>query len=107
MNYDPKYQPAIDFLNQHPSQIIEAWNDPLYHEAGSLFGYACKNNSPLSNCGCLTFIKEGNYDAETPELTAAIRADSRIPSESYDITINHLPIFAEWQTRIDKELGRK
>ena len=45
--------------------------------------------------------------AETEDLAAAIRADDRIPSQvriggEFAITVEHLPIFAEWRRRIDR-----
>jgi hypothetical protein len=39
-------------------------------------------------------------------LTKAIRADARIPEGPQWITVNDLPVFAEWQRRLDKELKR-
>jgi hypothetical protein len=46
------------------------------------------------------------YQAPTEELNAAIVADGRIPLTGEDITIDHLPIFAGWQRRIDQVLNR-
>lgn len=53
--------------------------------------------------GCLTMVR-GNFTAETPELTAEIRADERIPKNVREITRESLPVFAEWQRRLDREL---
>ena len=40
----------------------------------------------------------------TPELTKAIRKDPRIPKLPKNITVADLPVFAEWQRRLDKEI---
>lgn len=38
------------------------------------------------------------------ELTHAIRSDDRIPENAREITLEHLPVFKEWQERLDKEI---
>jgi len=55
-------------------------------------------------CGCLTMIRRGHKYAWTDELTKEIRSDERIPDADFDITPEHLPVFAEWQRRLDKEI---
>jgi len=95
-----KYDEAIAYLTARPDRIYYAWDHP-YEPMGALFRYAGEG------CGCLTQIRsDPEMRAATPELTAAIRADKRIPLSPKDITVELLPIFAEWQRRIDKELGR-
>lgn len=55
-----------------------------------------------SYCGCLTQIRSNTLKlGPTPELTAAIRADQRIPLSPIQITKESLPVFAEWQRKID------
>lgn len=78
------------------------------HSKG-LFGYAVTNPYRLwaDDTGCLTMIRNGDWRAETEELTEAIRADERLPKTQQDITKEHLPVFAEWQRRLDKELSRE
>jgi hypothetical protein len=44
--------------------------------------------------------------AATPELTFAIGNDERLPPDIDKVTVDHLPIFAGWQRRIDQVLGR-
>jgi len=53
-------------------------------------------------------IRGGEYCAWTAELTALIRADNRLPGcgDFSEITVDHLPIFAGWQRRIDLALNR-
>lgn len=102
-----KYDHAIEYLTANPGEIRDAWADPYVHEAGCLFVYAFRGDSkhiPI-DCGCLTLIKMGRNEAETPELTDAIMRDDRIPIRSEAITIESLPVFAEWQRIIDAELG--
>jgi len=69
-----------------------------------LFRYAVPTNRGKCICGCLTQIKWEEYDGPTPELTAAIRADERIP-RSEDLSLEDLPVFAEWHRKFDVELG--
>ena len=119
-----KYDRAIEVLleaSDFKVEAEEAWNAPLTHEAGCLFQFASKSGrfeeptvtqcDSCGNelmCGCLTLIRETVCDvADTPELTEAIRADERIPTSPRDITPEDLPVFAEWQRRLDKELERE
>jgi len=108
-----KYDEAIEFLKAHPSEIHEAWSeieDDPPHPAHCLFQAATKDGrvDSIASFGCLTQIRGmGSWDAATPELTEAIRADDRIPGNPLSISVDHLPVFAEWQRRIDRELGRK
>lgn len=56
--------------------------------------------------GCLTMIRAGYDRAHTPYMTRLIRADKRIPTRPDLIKPRHLPVFAEWQRRIDKARKR-
>jgi len=99
-----KYDEAVEYLTKYPDSISHAWKSPTGCDAGCLFQFV---ESRPGLCGCLSQIRAGRWDAETPQLTAAIRADGRIPVEPEDITVNHLPVFAEWQRKIDRILKRK
>lgn len=106
-----KYQKAVEYLTRYPEQIGGAWSEPLSHPSGCLFQFVtpsgkCQHDLYGLAYGCLTTIRDG-FQAHTPELTAAIRADKRIPKCSSLITPRHLPVFAEWQARIDRELRFK
>ena len=103
-----KYDDAVAYLTDNPGEILAAWNRPDKHPAGALFNYVAREVPKELDCmyGCLTQIRGEIYEAETPELTRAIRADERIPRKSALVTLAHLPVFAEWQRRIDKELNR-
>jgi hypothetical protein len=93
------YDDAIAYLTEHPEKIYSEW------EWGKTLFEFCGHYGRRF-CGCLTMIRNGREIAETPELTAAIRADARIPTHPRAITVESLPAFAEWQRRIDRELGR-
>lgn len=93
------------------------------------FDYAwsfCPAHSPLfddchsgrdSRCGCLTQVRDDCVcaEAQTPELTAAIRADDRLPRDTDDIRrpatraqlAGYLEACADWQRRLDRELNRQ
>jgi hypothetical protein len=106
-----KYDEAIEYLQLMPKEMIYAWNGPRGHSAGILFSFCSSDRrSKYKNAnviGCLTLIRQKDYYiAETPALTAAIQADERMPDHEDKITIDSLPVFAEWQRRIDKELNR-
>jgi hypothetical protein len=114
-----KYDEAIAYLTEHPEEIHDVWNNanfPCGRPGECLFVPVTNTDDGLFTCGCLTQVKQGIKEAETPALTAAIRVDKRIPTvivddvkqtiTRFDITVESLPIFAEWQRRIDKELGR-
>jgi hypothetical protein len=98
-----KYDEQIERLTKNPARIKDEWSDAI-----GIFDYAERSYGPWSDdCGCLTMIRSGGgYRAQTEELTKAIRADKRIPKRDADIKPEHLPVFAEWQRRIDKELNR-
>jgi hypothetical protein len=99
-----KYDMAVEYLTEHPDEIYDAWGNPFLHKGGCLFQFCNANGYNAIICGCLTQIRRGGYAAETEELTEEIRNDERIPSSALDIRAEHLPVFAEWQRRLDKEL---
>jgi len=104
-----KYDKAIDYLTENPDQIWNSWNEPHSYPQGCLFMYVSKTEHTANNIGCLTTIRRNDGFGKvacTPELTEAIRADERIPKGARDIKVEDLPVFAEWQRRLDKELNR-
>lgn len=119
-----KYDDAVAHLTARPGQIEDAWNHPYEHEAGCLFGYCCRSDEWDPNivakalgtdgfvtCGCLTQVRRSKtrsapYVAGTADLTREIQDDDRIPDAPSHISVEDLPVFAEWQRRLDKELGR-
>lgn len=112
-----KYDLEVEFLSAaKPGEFQElvwrAWTnaDPLFQFAGpdgKRGGEVPDDDTGEEHdCGCLTQVRDGSAVASTPELTAAIRADKRLPTSPRSIKRKHLPVFAEWQRRLDKELGR-
>jgi len=112
-----KYQLAIEYLIDHPDEIEAAWSQPKIHAAGCLFLCVTPDGSVSSirtedgHCygvGCLTQICGGHngipIHACTSKLTNAIKADERIPLCKEEITLLDLPVFAEWQRRLDVEI---
>lgn len=88
--------------------ILEQWS-----EAEGLFACAGVTGSTSDTtvsgdwCGCLTQIRSGRYVAATDVLTVGIVSDERIPDSEADIDFDDLPVFAEWQRRIDREIRGK
>ncbi len=106
MTAPDKYDEAIAYLTEHPDEIVnEWWNGSATGsnegQAGCLFNRAGDELADGRWCGCLTQVRGENLPAATPELTAAIRADHRIPADENHITVDHLEVFAEWQRKID------
>lgn len=113
----------MDIYDQEILRLADSTADVLDESWGDiepLFQMATKNGQPdpCSRCGCLTMIRGGSYTATTKELTAAIRADVRIPrwvdqlcegwdSLSAEQRIEKLQPFAYWQRRLDVEIRGK
>jgi len=110
---DVSYDDAVEYLTAHPEEISSAWKNPLNRRGGSLFAFASKNGMSQSNqkVGCLTAIRTPDssfFVSEcSSEITEAIRADSRIPLWCDDTIVDSLPVFAEWQERLDREFQDK
>jgi len=106
-----KYDVAVEYLmgcnGNFEKEAENAWRSPRSHQAGCLF-LMVKNYEPknIGAYGCLTMIKNGMFQAQTQELTDAIRADGRLPENPAFLTRDHLPIFADWQRHIDQVLQR-
>ncbi len=99
--YDEEIEQIRQELETNEYTIKDHWND-----ATPLFNFASNLDRQINHCGCLTHIACGYMEAQTEELTQAIRNDPRIPGDSEYITLDDLPVFAEWQRRLDKELNR-
>lgn len=109
------YQQAVEYLTANPNLIPRAWLHGGYLHADNNItirsmagpGAILFQVTGGKDCGCLTIVRGDNeYPAATKELTSAIRSDRRIPCDDYDITVDHLPIFASWQRHIDRVLHR-
>lgn len=95
-----KYDEQIACLTLNPARIVDAW------ALGDCLFQGASHDGEVGPYGCLTMVRTGAWNAATPELTEQIRNDMRIPSNCFGITVESLPVFAEWQRRLDKELGR-
>jgi len=126
-----KYDHAIDYLIAHPEDIHDAWASPGAYEGrgGELFGFVApvwsdssataygKDGVRVGTCGCLQQIRAAKVDdgmtarsAEGSQVMSywnrlwdAIASDRRLPSDATDITVEDLPVFAEWQREIDQK----
>lgn len=99
------YDEQIECLTQYPEAIYHSWNasQGLFKAIrGDSFVYDLKYSA-----GCLTQIRvvesraafvNGKVDIN---LTKEIREDARIPTDPFKITAEDLPVFKEWQERID------
>lgn len=121
-----KYDEAVAYLTEHPEDIAEAWQIPVFRtpskvaQAHCLFAYVTPTGKEQGNrpdakeCGCLTQIQasgpqgdnDGEFCAWTDALTDAIQADHTIPTDIESVRVEDLSTFANWQRRIDKELCR-
>lgn len=116
------YDEAIEFFNDHPHELANAWHRPSDHPYGYLFSYLTPNRNPGkrpdgTECGCPTLIKLGgdwNWPAPlvawTDELTLAIKCNEYIP-RYFSSMLDHarleaLPVLADAQRLADKMLGR-
>ncbi len=120
-----KYDFAMQYLQENPDEIYDAWGDPGEFEGrgGELFGFVGPDWTSSSNegryegtvggtCGCLQQIrkaKEDGHDGSSgdmcmshwPRLWEQIASDRRLPFDSCDIGLEDLPVFAEWQRKVD------
>lgn len=110
---DKSYEDAVKYLTENSDRIEEAWDDPLHKRGGSLFVFASKTGTFKGEddkiIGCLTSIRSAEIHVSgcSPEVTKAIRTDSRLPHFYNDITVESLVVFAEWQRRLDHEFQDK
>lgn len=109
MNAPDPYDRAIAYLTEHPEEINYHWDDPFKRIGGVLFRFASPTGTWREydiRCGCLSTIRRGEdfvySDHGVDDLTTTeIRFDLRIPANSGDITPADLPVFAEWQRKLD------
>lgn len=96
-----KYDEAVAYLTKNPREIQYFWDNHRPDGPGCLFQFC---GDPLHNpgLGCPVMIRTGRYSAGTPELTAGIDADTRIPKTPAGIKAENLPAFAEWQRKVDE-----
>ncbi len=102
-----KYDAAIKLLQEDPSEITKAWGYFRSHPAGCLF-------ATVPGIGvCLTQIRKGMGRVDGPfeswksdhALTQRIEGDERIPANEDEITVDMLPMFAEYQREFEPLRG--
>lgn len=104
-----KYDEQIAELTANPGLIEAHWSKGI-----GLFQFASPYGKGYAlDCGCLTMIRSSckRYVIDTDgnhldDLSDEIRRDTRIPTDPDDITPAHLPVFAEWQRKLDKLFNR-
>lgn len=125
-----KYDRAIEYLERNPHNIHDAWGNPETYEGrgGELFGFVGPDWKSNANsydvrgevsgtCGCLQQIRQAYASEEVdymsdltdtdmalsfwPRQWARIAMDRRLPADDNEIGLEHLPVFAEWQRKID------
>lgn len=102
------YQQAVEWLTDHPKKICGAWHPSRQEPGYCLFGFATKTRLAEESCGCLTMIRYSEeYGTPIPGLAEVIRGDERLPADSGEITVDSLPVFAQWQRYLDKVLERE
>lgn len=98
-----EYDKAVRHLTEHPNEIFRSWCHPRDRKGGKLFLFCSEDREyGTSGCGCLTQVKSRVFEAETRELTEAIRNDDTLPSCIGDVKVEHLGRFAAWQRAMDK-----
>jgi len=101
-----RYDEAVAYLREHPTEIGGIWYFPRRHAAGCLFAFLSPDSRRKhagNECGCPTMVKSGHYEAWTPELTAFVRS-ADIPADGRLTRPEHLDTFAEIQRLADKTI---
>jgi len=111
------YFDAIEDKEEFQKEVRKNWYSPQKEGPGCLFQFVTPNgdasgestNPEGYTTGCIMMLHmTPYYHAWTPELTEAIRNDKRIPIGVDKVTKRMLRrVFAPWQRKIDKILGRK
>ncbi len=125
-----KYDLAIEYLTRNPDDIGDAWGNPEDYagRGGELFGFVGPDWTSNSNkvrydgvhgtCGCLQQIRAAKVNGKHenmaqalngsdmtgsywPRLWDKIANDRNLPHDENEITVEDLPVFAEWQREID------
>lgn len=120
------YDRMIESLADSPRSVTYAWDYPSREDCGPLFAKCSFDRSDVHHraCGCLTQIRYSDTnivvgrDGPREDLTYQIASDERLPTDIWDFhrdftaadrqtRVAMLQPFAEWQRRLDKELGRE
>lgn len=110
----PKYAEEIERLLAASTKTIEM----TWIKGKGLFKYCTPSGETepkpgtRATCGCLSMVRNG-FPAYTDSLTQEIREDERIPKDIMDLYHTEcgsderrtmLIAFAQWQTRLDREI---
>lgn len=113
MSDQDRYDLAMAHLNKHPEELEDSILFADSYPGGPLFFNAARN--PYSYLkvekgwlGNPVQIREypDHFVAETDWLTSAILKDDRLPKSAADCRLEHLPVIAQWQRKIDTVLKR-
>lgn len=104
------YDRQIAKLTENPQQIQIDWSI-----GEGLFKFVEPQDKMFyEHSGCLTMIRDRPQLSKAytnsgvdEKLTLEIASDERIPKYNNDITVESLPVFKEWQEKIDKLLEQK
>ncbi len=96
----------VEELKSRPREYLhDVWTqgvDPDVDDPTALFARIAPD------CGCLTQVRDEAEQAgplhDIPLIDELID-DDRIPDRGTEIRHHHLPAFAEWQARLEAELG--
>ena len=103
------YDDAVAYYQKHIDQCKEAWVKPREVPYGLLFGFLNDGRASYLGAGCPSQVMGGD-DAQTPELTKAIRAIEGLPpvidDNEPEFTKENLHTFAIAQRIADKMLNR-
>lgn len=93
--------------------IEQAWSTPLTPFNFIHPGYSNRDNEkrPSWICGCLSMIKSANkphlaFNSDGKgffpdyDLSAVISGDDRVPTDSAELSVVHIPLFAAWQSNV-------
>lgn len=104
------YDEQIAYLTANPSKIMVQWAgaEGIFKFAGSPMAEDGSGDSEGIEHGCLTMIRNNPLRNKVfingqinEELSQLVAADERLPKRVEEIEVRHLPIFKEWQERID------
>ena len=103
------YDEQIEYLKNHPEDIAVHWAI-----GKGLFKILEPRESRSMKSGCLTNIRLEQFlfalnldESVNKEFTLQIRNDERIPAFSKNVTVEHLPVFKEWQEKYDELLRQQ
>lgn len=105
--YDKEIGKLLHILERYGRFCFRAAMYFHWYSAAPLFQFCSPSGSVTKGVGCLTMVRSGHGAVfGRDDLTVEIRNDNRIPLGPGDAQPKQLFACAEWQRRLDKELGR-